>query len=192
MNTFLKYLSNVMTKLIILLLIVLGAFTISSRQSSNGLPKLAGYQFMVVLSDSMSPSINAGDVIMVRHVAVSAIKKGDIITYKDPADLNRYVTHRVVGIHKGKGLEFGTKGDANNAVDNLMVPAKNLIGSLEVRIPKIGHLVKYTNSTKPLIWLVIVPALLALLSEIVQIAKALSDEEKRKQERAEVKPWSTD
>lgn len=184
-----SFVSNIMVVILIILLVVLVFFTISPKKTKGGIPGLGGLQLMVVLSGSMKPVFNEGDVIIVRPAPVSNIKKGDIITFKDPEDPNRAVTHRVTDIRRDKGLVFKTKGDANNTADRLAVPAGNIIGRMEIRIPYLGKVMEFAKTKKGLVWLIIAPGILVILSEIRYIAKIMADGERKEQEGAVEKSW---
>ena len=82
-------------------------------------PRILGYQTSTMLTGSMSPLINPGDIVVTRPVAVAEIKAGDIITYHIPVEDQRVETHRVTNITTTPDGAFvvQTKGDANNGVD---------------------------------------------------------------------------
>ena len=82
-------------------------------------PRLLGYQTSTMLTGSMSPLINPGDVVVTQPVPVSDIKVGDIITYSIPVEDHRIETHRVteLTINPDGTPAVQTKGDANNGVD---------------------------------------------------------------------------
>ncbi len=71
---------------------------------------LFGYTAFSVVTGSMSPTLEIGDVIIVK--IDKDVKKDDIITfYKD----DNFITHRVV---EKKGKEIITRGDSNNSSDS--------------------------------------------------------------------------
>lgn len=72
------------------------------------------YKLLVVTSGSMSPTFEAGDLIMVIKSDPEKIKANDIITFQTKG--GALLTHRVVEI-KSDG-EIITKGDANKVVDS--------------------------------------------------------------------------
>lgn len=82
-------------------------------------PRLMGYQTTTMLTGSMSPGINPGDVVVAGQAPVADIKVGDVITYHIPIEDQRVETHRVVEIKTGDdGLTtVRTKGDANQGID---------------------------------------------------------------------------
>jgi signal peptidase len=100
---------------------------------------------MTMLTASMAPEIDPGDVTIVTPIKVSEVTEGMVITYHKPIDDHGLVTHRVVSVETaGNGLvTVQTKGDANEAIDPW---AATLEGdtAYEVRavIPELGHLIK--------------------------------------------------
>lgn len=122
----------------------------------------------VVLSDSMSPTIDAGDVVVVQSTAPEAITENEVITYRTTRQggPNR-VTHRVVAIQETEsGVQFRTKGDANENPDPELVPAEAVIGTLWFTVPLVGHLFVFAGTDLGLVALVIVPAVLLVLNEL--------------------------
>jgi signal peptidase len=82
-------------------------------------PRVLGYQTSTMLTGSMAPLINPGDVVVTVPTAVSAIRVGDIITYHIPVEDHRVETHRVAEIltNQDGTTAVRTKGDANNGAD---------------------------------------------------------------------------
>lgn len=82
-------------------------------------PRIFGYQTSTMLTGSMSPLINAGDVVVTAPTPVGDIVVGDIITYLIPVEDHRVETHRVTEILTDAAgtTAVRTKGDANNGVD---------------------------------------------------------------------------
>lgn len=89
----------------------------------NDLPTIFGYKPLIVLSDSMYPTIKKGDLIFTQVVDVKDLKPGDIITYREYEDdgktLGTVVTHKIYDIttetdgeHAGQ-LKFRTYGINN-------------------------------------------------------------------------------
>lgn len=88
--------------------------------------------FSPVLSPSMSPTFDAGDLVVTRQVATGDIRVGDVVVLPRPdADGERYA-HRVVQLDEGNVVV--TKGDNNPAAD----PQKLRITSADVPLV-IGH-----------------------------------------------------
>ena len=69
-----------------------------------------------VLSGSMRPGIQPGDVEILRQVPSSELRVGQILAFHPPHE-NFLVSHRVTTIHHQHGMWVATKGDANNVAD---------------------------------------------------------------------------
>ncbi|GAA1789735.1 hypothetical protein GCM10009712_41390 [Pseudarthrobacter sulfonivorans] len=82
-------------------------------------PRLMGYQTLTMLTGSMAPLINPGDVVVTVPVPAREINVGDIITYHIPVEDQRVETHRVTEVttNPDSTIAVQTKGDANNGVD---------------------------------------------------------------------------
>src|SRR3954469_12320447 len=82
-------------------------------------PHVLGYRTMTMLTGSMAPEINPGDITVVTPLAVEDVTAGMVIAYHIPIDDHRVVTHRIVGVERGTdgSVTVQTKGDANEAAD---------------------------------------------------------------------------
>jgi len=90
----------------------------------------------VVLSDSMSPTINPGDFLLTYPVN-GETANGTIIVFKSP--LGGYEAHRVIGnVTTERGVFYLTRGDANNQEDSFLVAERNVVGVLSFVIPVLG------------------------------------------------------
>ena len=82
-------------------------------------PRLLHYRTATMLTDSMSPSIRSGDVIVDTPLALRDVRVGQVLTYHIPVDDHRVVSHRVIEVQRpGPGIvNVRTQGDANSAPD---------------------------------------------------------------------------
>lgn len=91
----------------------------------------------IVLSGSMSPALNPGDLVFVKHKAPAAIEVDDVVTVKTPTG---FFTHRVFEKKFEDGVYlFKTKGDANEDPDPMWMDASQIVGKTVFTIP-LGHL----------------------------------------------------
>lgn len=79
--------------------------------------------FSVVVSDSMSPEFNRGDMVLIQNI-IGKPEVGDIITARVP-DTHLPVMHRVVSISGGV---IRTKGDRNPAIDSWSITQSQVLG----------------------------------------------------------------
>lgn len=96
---------------------------------------------MVVSSGSMIPTLNIGDIILVRGVDPGTVTVRTIIIFHSPNDWEMPIVHRVVAVdNQGGSIFFETKGDNNPVQDGWRVPAANLMGVYVVKVPYVGLL----------------------------------------------------
>jgi signal peptidase len=107
-------------------------------------PHVLGYRTMTMLTASMAPEIEPGDVTIVTPIAISEVTEGMVITYHKPVDDHSLVTHRVVSVERTNGtVTVQTKGDANDAIDPWTATLEGDT-AYEVRavVPELGHLIQ--------------------------------------------------
>jgi signal peptidase I len=122
------------------------------------------------LSGSMEPAISPGDVVIDEQIAPWEAKVGDIVTFRDPQDASKLLTHRVVATRDmGSRIAFVTQGDANNTREHWRVPATGEIGRVVYTVPWVGHLAVFARSRTGWALLVGIPLLLILIEEVVRI-----------------------
>ena len=160
-----KVLSIIGTILCIILLPILIinlTLIVKSYVNTDEVPSLGGIFPMIVLTDSMYPEIKSGDLIICNTTEAEDIQVDDVISFFDPMGSGTsVVTHRVLEIvEEDGGLSFRTKGDNNNAEDQVLVPAENLVGIYRSRIPALGNVAMFMQTTPGLILCVVCPVLL--------------------------------
>lgn len=105
--------------------------------------KICGMHLFTVLTGSMEPAYHTGSLILVQPTATSELQKDDVITYM--VSETKVLTHRIVEIvpdqEDPNTLRFCTKGDANNAIDPVLVHQKNIIGKPVLSVPLLGYVV---------------------------------------------------
>ena len=146
-------------------------------------PSVLGITPMTVLSGSMSGEaedhIEIGDLIFVAKVKPEKLYIGDIIAFMDGSVV---VTHRITEIYDNNGLEFITKGDANNAPDQKPVTAENLVGKYKGRIPGMGNFVLFLKSPLGMLLFVGVPVIGFICYDILRRQRYVNYERQRRQE----------
>ncbi|WP_051258519.1 signal peptidase I [Atopococcus tabaci] len=146
------------TILFIITVLVVGIALLNFFSSPDG-KGLLGYKGYTVLSDSMEPTISAGDYIIVSMTPFEEIEKNDIITYQESE--NTLVTHRAVE-KTDEGLV--TRGDANDTEDVRRVQANALIGEVRWVVPYLGQVMLFMRQPLFIIALMVVLILSLLVS----------------------------
>jgi signal peptidase len=108
-------------------------------------PHVLGYRTMTMLTASMAPEINPGDVTIVTPVAVSEVTEGMVITYHRPIEDHSLITHRVISVQTAPDgtVSVQTKGDANQAADPWTATLEgDTAYQVRAVIPELGHLIQ--------------------------------------------------
>lgn len=181
-----RIIANVLATMLLILMIILVFFLLSAKLSPDGVSSLGSYQVMVVLSGSMSPEFEAGDVIIVTADSKAQYGVGDVITFWDPEDGEKIITHRVVEtVQDGNALKYRTKGDANDSADPLLIPTNNVIGQQVWSIPYFGRVVEFAKTKAGIVALIVVPGLIIIISEFRNLVNLLREEELKRQLKIE-------
>ena len=113
-----KKIMNVLS-VVVLVVMVLFVFLLILTRSMGNTPSLFGYYVFRVSSDSMEPTMDVGDVILVKSADADDIRKDDVVTYLSRSGVmyGQNVTHRVVTepYRENGTLYFQTQGDAVGA-----------------------------------------------------------------------------
>lgn len=108
-------------------------------------PHLLGYRTMTMLTASMAPEIDPGDVVVVTPIAISEVTEGMVITYHKPIGDRSLVTHRVVSVETGSdgSIQVRTRGDANGAIDPWTASLQgDTAYQMRAVLPGVGHLIQ--------------------------------------------------
>ncbi len=91
----------------------------------------------VVVSGSMSPKINTGDLVIVKRVHPDQVQPGEVIQFKHKDII---IIHRVIDILEDENGQrfFVTKGDANRRPDREPVFAEQVLGKVKAVLPGAG------------------------------------------------------
>jgi len=122
----------------------------------------------------MMPTIPIGSVVVTKSVEASAIKVGDIITFKTGTEADKVVTHRVVVVSNDNGaLSFRTAGDANANPDANAVLAENVVERVWFHVPFLGYLSFFVTTKLGFILLIVLPGIFIISLEIRDIVAEL-------------------
>ena len=168
-----KVLTIVGTILCIILIpiLIINCILIVKSFTSDEVPSVAGTLPLIVLSDSMYPVIESGDLIICHTEQPENIQVGDVIAFYDPAgNGSSIVTHRVIEVTEKNGkLAWRTKGDNNNTEDRLAVTADKLVAVYEgTRLAGFGHVALFMQTTPGLIVCVVCPILLLIGYDMIR------------------------
>jgi signal peptidase I len=161
----LKIVSIVAMILVILFAVLTMIYFFLAKGNIDKAPDIMGYKPLTILSNSMQPTFDAGDIILV-NVDVKP-KEGDVITYKHPDGV--LVTHRAVRTFEKDGTTFfETKGDNNQQVDDVIISRENIVGVQKKIIPNLGYAAQFLTGPIGFFIFIAMPLLAVIIIEIFQ------------------------
>jgi signal peptidase I len=99
-----------------------------------------------VLSGSMRPGLQPGDIVITHRVPISDLRVRDVIVFHPPNEAQQQTVHRIVKLRVRNGTTvITTRGDANTIDDPTVT---SLSGNSAYRVARVVPLVGY-----PAVWL---------------------------------------
>jgi signal peptidase len=169
--------------MVILMLVIVFGFWYGSQLVLN-----TQYPALAVVSNSMQPMLNVGDVIIIQGVSADQINpgyiNGDIVVFKRPTiyDPDFRIVHRAVGKeNRTDGIWIITHGDNNPIGSNEEFNEKDLIGKVIGKIPYVGNFSLFVNKLGNFYFFILI-----IIIVIGILLSLFTDDEKK--ESAENKP----
>lgn len=130
---------NILYGIMYAVLIIIMVYNISLIAQSilkpNKTPSFLGVKTYVIISGSMEPNIEIGDIVVGK--AEENLDIGDVISYRKGQSV---ITHRITQINKKENgeIEYRTQGDNNNVEDEESIKPSNIEGKVIKIVPKLG------------------------------------------------------
>ncbi|MCR3906323.1 MAG: signal peptidase I [Tenericutes bacterium] len=124
---------------------LLGGFILMQLFAPGHTIKLLGFRSFAVVSDSMEPVYNIGDIIIVKPVDPEDLQVEDVITFK--VDLNNdgrkeTVTHYIYSIEMiDNERQFQTNPHGFNNPDPWTISDDDIIGLVQSKISYVGYII---------------------------------------------------
>lgn len=133
----LKKVWSVASTVIVALVLILAVLLVGTRA--------AGMQVFHVISPSMTPVYNVGDLLFVKKIDPATIQVGDDITFI-VNEAGVVGTHRVVEVDS-ENQRFYTKGVANSTADASPVHFNNVLGTPAFSLPYLGYVSVFVQNS---------------------------------------------
>ena len=104
------------------------------------IPRAGGAETFTVLSGSMRPVLDPGDLVVVRPTDPENVGVGSVVTFQMKSGDPAVTTHRVVsqGVDETGGAVFLTRGDGNESADPVWIKGAQLRGTVWYSVPYVG------------------------------------------------------
>lgn len=168
-------------KAVIAIFIVLIMALIMIQKFSNNNLSLGGYRLFTIITGSMEPKYNVGDMVLAKEVKASDIEVYDDVVYNGKEDdfAGKIVAHQVIKKEMKNGkYSFVTKGIANTTEDPV-INEDQIIGKIIYKTYVLSFISKIVNNVYGFYFLLFVPIVVLVFIEIIKII------EEKKEERME-------
>jgi len=174
-----KKIANVLSVAIVVIEVIVIAMLILTKINGD-VPSIFGYSFYVIVSPSMSPELEVGDMIISKKYDGGELEVGDIVEYVGQSGdmAGKIITHKIVKI-TGEGADrvIVTRGTANNTDDAPISPS-NIIAVMKYKTVIIDKIYSVLCTTAGFICLVLLPMVAMIVSEVVRLGRELQKEAK--------------
>ena len=171
-NKFIKFLLKFI-KVIVWIFVLLVIFVILVQRIFDNRVSIGSYRMFTVVTGSMEPVYNVGDVVISKEVEPSTINKGDDVVYLGEKNdfKDKIVTHRVIKIENKDGeYYFTTKGVANDYSDPV-ISSNQIYGKVVYKPVVLSFLSGILNTKLGFYLLIFVPVAFLIFLEILDYIK---------------------
>lgn len=181
-----KIIGNILYYLLVVVILMILAVVLIQRISNNNL-SLAGIKIFNIVTESMVPKYEVGDILISKTVDPSQVKVGDDLVYlgQEGSFADKIVTHQVIAIDKTETgeYEFHTKGIANEQEDPI-VSQSQIYGIIIYKTHILSLISKIINNIYGFYFLIFLPLTLLI---IIKIIKVYNEYKQDKEEQTEEK-----
>lgn len=171
-----KKVKKILFTIVTVILVILLAYNIYNfimiKVLKHDVATINGYTMLEVVSGSMKPTINVGDMIII-NTKDKNYKENDIVTYYDKN--HNLITHRIININD---TEIVTKGDNNNTEDEAIY-SQEIIGKYVTKIANLGIILSSLKSPFTMIMILIIGILICILTSIDKDGNPILEEDEK-------------
>lgn len=153
-NTKLKKIINIIEYILLTTIIVINITVIfKAAFKPTKSPDLFGKKAFIIISGSMIPTINVGDIVLLNSDSKVAVQ--DIIGFRN--NYQEVIVHRVIDEKNiDNEIMYQTKGDNNQAADLDLVSYDDVEGVYFGKIPFIGKIIMFLHKNIAIIIVLLV------------------------------------
>ncbi len=167
----LKIIGNIVYYIFFAFVTVILLLILVQRFSKNEMA-IGGYRVFNVITESMVPEYEVGDVIISEEVEAKNIELGDDVVYlgKEAPFKDLTVTHRVVDLNENEdgSYSFITRGIANN-VDDPIIEESQIYGRIIYKVYSLSYISKAINNSYVFFFVIFVPITILVSIKIIQV-----------------------
>ena len=169
-NKVLRILAMIIKAIVSFFIIIVVSIIFIQRISDNKLT-LGGYSIYTIITESMVPKYNVGDMVIAKKIPITELKVNDDIVYLGNKNdfAGKIVTHQIIEIEKkGNELYFHTKGIAN-MIEDPLVEENQILGKVIMKGTILSLISKIVNNPYGFYFVIFVPFAILLVMEIIDL-----------------------
>ena len=161
---------NVLVYIILIPILIYNiSLIIQSLVKTSETPNFFGIKTYIIISGSMEPNLQIGDIVIVKKVYQEELKKGDIISFRQGQSV---ITHRISEVIEKDGkIQYKTKGDNNNAEDSGSISYDMIEGKVVKNISKVGNIAIKLQNRGTIIFIILLLYVYILCSGAIKRKK---------------------
>ena len=157
MKNLLKIIWEVLKWVMSIFIILIVSVIVIQRVSNNKFT-LGGYSIFTVVTQSMIPKYQVGDMLLAKSVDTSKLKVGDDVVYMGAVGTfqGKIVTHQIVEIEEGSPRKFHTKG-INNMIEDPVIDETQIFGKVVMKLTILSMISKVISNQVGFFFIIFVP-----------------------------------
>ncbi len=173
---------GVLASLLIIIEIFAILFIVVGKMSGNT-PTIFGHQMYVIVSPSMEPEINVGDVIISEKYDGGELEVGQVVTYYGTKGdvAGKMITHKIVEID---GDKIVTQGVANSNPDP-SIRRDEVRSVMKRNTVVLSAVYRVISAPAGFICLIVLPLAAMIVSEIIGLILEVKKEGERQDEESD-------
>jgi signal peptidase len=181
----LKKVTSILSECLVVVEIVIIIVLVLSKMS-GGVPSLFGYNMYVIVTPSMSPELEVGDVVISRSYTGQPLEVDDVIQYVSQSGqmAGKIITHKIIWIGGENSRELITKGVANTDPD-APITLDQVLSVVKYKTVLIGWIYRIVSSVLGFVLLVVLPLISLIVWEVVHLSKDIKKELNAKEAKAD-------
>lgn len=183
-----KKLFSMLRFLITIIILTIVAVIVVQRVSNNA-NALLGYRIFTIVTESMVPKYEVGDVILVKEKNITEIQVDEDVAYmgKVGSFAEKIVTHQVIDIKTDENGEliFHTKGIANDTEDPT-IKGDQIYGVVQSKLKIMSFFNGIINNMYGMYFLIVIPLAVIFFTEIRGFKKDIEERKKEDSEKNEI------
>lgn len=172
-------------KIIAIIVAIFALTVVITQKVTKNKFKIFGYGVYTVISESMLPEYEVGDMFLGKEIAEEDIQVGDDVVYLGEVDSyqGKIITHRVIKIDETEPKVFHTMGINNKNMEDPPIEYRQIYGKVAYKFVILSLFSKLMNNNVLFFIIIFVPFTILVFFDTKDLFKGKN----KKKEKEEIK-----